>query len=238
MPHAEPRTTTRIAARKMTVGIERPRPLHEAVVDRLRDMILDGKVQIGERLHDANLAEVLGVSRTPIREAVKLLAAEGLVELLPGRGARVAPYSLESLIALVEVIAGLERHACELAAERMDPSGFDRIRRLHDLMAEHHRVNRRRDYSRLNHEIHVGLVALAGNAALEWTHAALIVRARRGRHNALESEARWVEAMAEHELIITALTERDGRRAGELMLHHDLHTRDVLRAQLEAGKTR
>lgn len=102
-------------------------------------------------------------------------------------------------------------------------------------MAEHHRVNRRRDYSRLNHDIHIGLVALAGNAALESTHAALLVRAGRGRHNALESEARWVEAMAEHELIIT---ERNGRRAGELMLHHDLHTRDVLRAQLETDKTR
>lgn len=229
---------TRMVARKLTAGIERPRPLHEAVVDRLRDMILDGDVEIGERLHDANLAEVLGVSRTPIREAVKLLATEGLVELLPGRGARVAPYSLESLIALVEVIAGLERHACELAAERMEQSGFDRILRLHDLMAEHHRVNRRRDYFRLNHEIHVGLVALAGNAALVSTHAALIVRARRGRHNALESEARWVEAMAEHEMIIAVLAARDGRRAGELMLHHDLHTRDVLRAQLQAGKRR
>ena len=229
--------TIRTPVRKTLVGIERPRPLHEAVVDRLRDMILDGEVEIGERLHDANLAEVLGVSRTPVREAVKLLATEGLVELLPGRGARVAPYSLDSLIALVEVIAGLERHACELAAERMAQSGFDRIRRLHDRMAEHHRANRRRDYSHLNHEIHVGLVALAGNAALESTHAALIVRARRGRHNALESEARWVEAMAEHEAIIAALAARDGPRAGDLMLHHDLHTRDVLRAQLRAEAT-
>jgi len=63
------------------------------VVDRLRDMILDNEFAVGERLHDANLAEALGVSRTPVRKAVKLLATEGLVDLLPGRGARVAAYS-------------------------------------------------------------------------------------------------------------------------------------------------
>jgi DNA-binding GntR family transcriptional regulator len=226
------RSATRRPVRKSTTRIERPRPLHEAVVDRLRDMILDGEFAVGERLHDAKLAEVLGVSRTPVREATKLLAGEGLVDLLPGRGARVAAFSLDGLIALVEVIAGLERHACELAAERMSAQDLAALQRLHDRMAEHHRTSQRREYSRLNHEIHVGLVALAGNEALSAMHAGLIARARRGRHHALESEARWHEAMAEHEAIMAALAARDGRQAGERMLLHDLHTRDVLRDQL------
>ena len=220
---------------KAPTEIARPRPLHEAVVDRVRDMILDGEIGIGERLHDANLAEVLGVSRTPVREAVKLLAREGLVDLFPGRGARVASYSIVDLIALVEVIAGLERHACELAAERMSDGDFAEIRRLHDQMAIHHSRSERRAYSHLNHEVHVGLVALAGNPMLTATHAGLIARARRGRHNALESEARWIEAMAEHEALMAALADRESARAGEIMLRHDLHTRDVLQRQLREG---
>ena len=218
-------------ARKTSVGLVRPRPLHEAVVDRLRDMVLDGDLAVGDRLHDANLAQLLGVSRTPIREAIKLLASEGVVDLLPGRGARVAAYSLDGLIALVEVIAGLERHACELAAERMTSRDFKRVQRLHAEMAAFHCENRRNEYSRLNHEIHVGLVALAGNETLAATHAGLIIRARRGRHSALESKERWIEAMAEHQMLMTALADRDGRRAGEIMFQHDLHTRDVLRKQ-------
>lgn len=217
------------AASPPPTGIARPRPLHEAVVDRLRDMVLDGDLAIGERLHDARLADMLGVSRTPIREALKLLAREGLVNLLPGRGARVSAYSLEDLIALIEVIAGLERYACELAAERMTEGDFATIQRMHDAMAACHRADQRHDYSRLNHDIHVGLVALAGNATLTATHAGLITRARRGRHDALESKERWVEAMAEHDQLMTALAQRDGKLAGDIMLRHDLHTRDVLR---------
>ena len=194
-------------------------------------MVLDGDLAVGERLHDANLADMLGVSRTPIREALKLLAREGLVDLLPGRGARVAAYSLEDLIALIEVIAGLERHACELAAERMTVRDFDTIQRMHDEMAACHSADQRHDYSRLNQDIHIGLVALAGNTTLTATHAGLITRARRGRHDALESKERWVEAMAEHNQLMTALAQRDGRLAGDIMLRHDLHTRDVLQDQ-------
>src|SRR5471030_1447902 len=75
---------------KTTAAIARPKPLHEAAIERLRDMIVEGDLAAGERLNDAKLAALLQVSRTPIREAIKLLANEGLVELLPGRGARVA----------------------------------------------------------------------------------------------------------------------------------------------------
>jgi DNA-binding GntR family transcriptional regulator len=221
-------------ARTPPSSIVRPRPLHEAVVDRLRDMVLDGDLAVGERLHDANLADMLGVSRTPVREALKLLAREGLVDLLPGRGARVAAYSLGDLIALIEVIAGLERYACELAAVRMNTRDFDALQLMHDEMAACHSADQRHEYSRLNQNIHIGLVALAGNTALTATHASLITRARRGRHDALESKERWMEAMAEHHQLMTALAKRDGTLAGEIMLRHDLHTRDVLQDRYAA----
>lgn len=219
---------------KRPLGIPRPRPLHEEVVDRLRDMIVEGELAAGARLHELDLAEALKVSRTPIREAVKLLATEGLVDLIPGRGARVAVLSGEMLQELLEVIAGIERHAAELAAERMSARDFDRLARLHQRMRAHHQAGERRHYFRLNHEIHLGVVAAARNAILATTHASLIAKARRGRHAALESQERWFEAMAEHELLMVALAERDGRRAGEILFQHDLRTAAVLRALLQA----
>lgn len=221
---------------KRPSAIERQKPLHEAVVERLRDMIVEGELAVGERLHDANLAETLKVSRTPIREAIKLLASEGLVDLLPGRGARVSAFSLESVSELFEVIAGLERHACELAAERMSARDLDKLQRMHERMAAYHRAGRRHEYFKLNHEMHLAIVAASKNAILQATHDSLILRARRGRYAALASHARWVEAMAEHEALMEALAKRDGRRAGEIMQEHDRHTAAAILDVLQDGE--
>lgn len=214
--------------------VVRQRPLHEAVVDRLRDMIIEGELRVGDRLHEFNLAETLKVSRTPVREAVKLLATEGLVELLPGRGARVAALSAQTISDLLEVIGGIERHACELAAERMTARDLAKLSRMHERMAGYHKAGNLHDYFKLNNEIHVAIVAAAKNVTLGETHAALLLKARRGRHTALESQARWAEAMAEHELLMQAFQERDGSKAGAIMLQHDLRTREVVRMILRA----
>ena len=187
------------AKRAVPTPISRPRPLHEAVVDRLRDMIIEGEIAVGERLHEINLAETLRVSRTPVREALKLLASEGLVDLLPGRGARVSGLSPDEVEALFEVISGLERLAAELAAVRMSTREFERLKRLHDKMAAHFQAGERHEYFSLNHEIHMGIVAASKNETLIATHAALMVKARRGRYTALASPERWREAMGEHE---------------------------------------
>ena len=155
------------------------------VADRLRDMIIEGDLAVGERLHAANLAAALAVSRTPIREAVKLLAAEGFVDLLPGRGARVAALSAKTIGELLETIAGIERHAAELAAERMSAREFDRLRRLHDKMAADYRAGDLRAYFKRNNAIHAAIVAAAktrcwrrrtppcccGRAAAVWRHS-------------------------------------------------------------------
>jgi DNA-binding GntR family transcriptional regulator len=210
--------------RRHVGAIVRPKPLHETVVERLRDMIVEGELASGERLHDSNLARILQVSRTPVREATKLLATEGLVDLLPGRGARVAELSIEDILDLFETIAGIERHACELAAERMSEGDLGKLQRAHKRMARHHAAGERQPYFKLNHEIHLAIVDASKNATLQAIHASLMSRARRARYAALASHARWIEAMGEHELIMAALMERDSRRAGEIMRQHDLGT--------------
>jgi DNA-binding GntR family transcriptional regulator len=218
------RDPRRTLSSSQAVAIERPKPLHETVVGRLRDMIVEGELASGDRLHDANLARVLQVSRTPIREATKLLAAEGLVDLLPGRGARVSELSAEDILDLFEAIAGVERHACELAAERLSERELHKLQKAHKRMARHHDAGERQPYFKLNHEIHLAIVDAAKNATLQAIHTSLMSRARRARYAALESQARWIEAMEEHEQIMAALAARDSRRAGDIMRQHDLGT--------------
>jgi DNA-binding GntR family transcriptional regulator len=211
-------------ARRDPRPIERPRALHAAVLDRLRDMIVEGDIAVGDRLHEIDLAAKLQVSRTPLREALKLLATEGLVELLPGRGARVSALTPEAVGELFEVISGLERLAGELAAARMSKRDFERLKRMHDRMAEHFAAKNRHDYFALNHEIHVAIVAAAKNANLAAVHASLMAKARRGRYAALASDDRWREAMGEHEALMAALADRDAQRAGEILSRHDQRT--------------
>jgi DNA-binding GntR family transcriptional regulator len=223
----------RLRARRPVAVIERAKPLHESVVERLRNMIVEEDLAAGERLHDANLAATLQVSRTPIREAIKLLATEGLVDLLPGRGARVSDFSIDDIKQLFEAIAGIERNACELAAVRMTDRDLEKLQRLHERMSRHHAAGERPPYFKLNHEIHLAIVAASNNAILQAIHASLMTRARRARYAALSSQGRWVEAMAEHERLMVALAGHDARRAGEIMQQHDLGTAHSIVASLE-----
>lgn len=116
MPKSVPGAKPPPVSQRPIAAIVRSCPLHVEVVDRLRDLIIEGEIQPGERLHEINLSETLNVSRTPLREALKLLASEGLVDLLPGRGARVSVLSADGAQGLFEVVSGLERLAAELAA--------------------------------------------------------------------------------------------------------------------------
>jgi len=219
--------TARVTRR--VLPIKRQRPLHQEAVDRLRDMIVEGDIAAGERLNEALLAERLQISRTPLREALKILANEGLVDLLPGRGARASALSAETVSELFEVIAGLERLAVELAAARMTTKELERLQRMHERMAVLHAAGDRRAYSDLNRAIHCAIVAGAKNRILQSSHQSLMIKARRGRFTALASQARWIEAMEEHNRLMAMLLARDSSGAGEILLHHDLRTAEVVR---------
>jgi len=230
-------------AEAVTFGAERGRgrrlhrqSLHTRTIDQLRDMIVEGELAPGARIVEAELCEQLGISRTPLREALKVLASEGLVELLPHRGARVTEVRPEEVGELFEVVAGLEGLAAELAAERMSERDLERLRDMHGRMARHHALRRRHDYFRLNHKMHQLIVALAGNSVLAATHEQLMVRARRSRYLAILSRERWDEAMAEHVELMAAFSARDATRAGALWRRHVARTGEVTQAALAAGE--
>jgi DNA-binding GntR family transcriptional regulator len=188
--------------------------------------------------HDVTewLRDLFEISRTPLREALKVLASEGLVELLPNRGARVARMTAREVVELFEVASGLECMAAELAAQRATEKELAELRRVHESMLRYYRAGRRSDYFRLNQRIHNSIIALAKNDVLTESHQGLMTRIRRARYQAIMSQERWDESVREHEELLAALEARDGPRAGTVLRAHVLETGEVVRPAAESDK--
>ncbi len=228
MPPTEAPTLNGNLSRRGRRSIER-RSLHRDVADQIRDMIVEGELPPGERVNEGALSEQFGISRTPLREALKVLASEGLVELRPNRGTRVSAITPEEVGELFEAVSGIERMAGELAALRMTERDIERLKALHERMERHYEAGERHEYFRLNQQIHNTIVSLAGNSVLEATHASLMVRVRRARYMAIQSPERWHESVQEHRAIMQALEARDSAVAGDLILNHVRRTGAVVK---------
>lgn len=205
-----------------TSQIERT-SLHEEVTHRLRDMIVSLRLRPGERIQELEVAQLLGVSRTPVREAIKVLTAEGLVELLPLRGAIVKAFSAKDARDMLEVIALLETHAGERACQA-DPARIDAILQMHQEMKVLFEARERLAYFALNQRIHEALIALADNDTLSMTHAMLSKRMRSLRYSGNSTPENWTAAMAEHEQMMVALAARDGQALSRIMGEHIRNT--------------
>ena len=128
--------------------------LHEQVAQRLRQMLVENRIPPGAKLNERELCEALNVSRTPLREAIKMLAAEGLVELVPNRGAIAVALTEADVVNTFEVMAGLESQSGELAAQRITDEELAEIRAMHfEMMAAYTRRDLSVYYS-LNARIH------------------------------------------------------------------------------------
>jgi DNA-binding GntR family transcriptional regulator len=202
--------------------------LHERAAARMRAMIIRGELVPGSLMQETRLSAALGVSRTPLREAMKLLAAEGLVELRPNRSPRIADIELDRVFELFEALAGIERLAAELAAQRATDRDLQRLRLLQTRMEKHHRDGRLDDYFAINGEIHGLIVRAARNAPLREAHETLLSRAERARYLALGAERRWNNSVEEHAAILAALETRDGETAGRLLSAHVQRTGTAL----------
>ena len=198
-------------------------PLHEEVTNRLRDMIVSLRLPPGERIQEMEVAQLLGVSRTPVREAIKVLTAEGLVELLPLRGAIVKAFSGKDARDMLEVIALLETYAGERACQA-DPARIDAILQMHQEMKRLFEARQRLAYFALNQRIHEALIALADNDTLSMTHATLSKRMRSLRYSGNSTPENWTAAMAEHEQMMVALAARDGQALSRIMGEHIRNT--------------
>jgi DNA-binding GntR family transcriptional regulator len=199
------------------------RPLHEQAIDRLRDLIVQGDLAPGERLNERLLSERLGISRTPLREAIKLLASEGLVRLLPHRGAQVAPIEARRLSEMLQVMGAMEALAGELACRHADAKAIAEIRALHEDMVARHARGDLAGYFRQNQAIHLKIVQASGNSVLAATYQQMNANVLRARYMANLSSERWDEAVREHERILAALEARNAPQLTKLLREHLAH---------------
>lgn len=214
---------------------DRPRPssnLHGELLVALRDYIVEGNLADGARVPERDLCERFGISRTPLREALKVLASEGLIDLLPNRGARIRPLRPHDIRELFDVMGGLEALAGRLACEKVEEAEIQEIERLHYEMYGYYLRRDLHGYFRCNQAIHLAIVAAARNATLDETYRTLSARLRRTRYaaNLDQHRDRWGQAMREHEEMLDALRKRDGRELSDILF---LHLRNKQMAALD-----
>lgn len=208
------------------------RSLATELTGRLRDMIVEGTLKAGDKISEPDLCDLFGVSRTPLREALKVLAAEGLVDLTPNRGARVARIAPEAVEELFPIMGMLEALAGELACARMTADDLARLESLHAEMVGHWRRGEWVPYSRLNRQIHEEIFRIAGNTSLAQLYQTLMVRIHAVRFVARKTPERWAEAIEDHERMMAALRARDGAALSALMREHLRHKADVVHEAL------
>lgn len=214
----------------------RRRSLHEEVADCVRTMIIEGELKEGQRIHEPELCQQLDISRTPLREALKVLHSEGLVTIEPNRGAWVATITPEEIREHFEIISSLERRAAELTAVKATESDLARLSKLQDKLERHYQAQERNEYFETNQHIHRLIIELAGNDTLTQLHHQLMNRVSRGRYLAIGMQHRWEESVEEHRALLDALREHNAELAGRILAEHVLHTGGTLAKELEDTK--
>jgi DNA-binding GntR family transcriptional regulator len=194
--------------------------LHESVTHALRKMIVEGVLAPGARLNERDLCAALGVSRTPLREALKVLAAEGLIDHQPNRGAIVAVMTEDDIRDTFDLLGCLESFAGELACAKITVAELNELKALHYSMLACHSRGDLPGYYEFNRMIHDRINLLAGNGMLRQTYLALNRRVQALRFRSNHDAQKWARAVAEHGQMIAALEARDGARMARLMRQH------------------
>ena len=203
--------------------------LHDQVANEIRDLIIEGYLKPGSRIDEAHLIPQLGVSRTPFREALRTLAAEGLVQIRPSKGTIVCKLTPEDVYSMLEVLAHLEKLGGQLACQRASDEEIKALLSLHNEMMALYKKRDRLPYFKLNQEFHSRVADLSGNKTLKEMQMLIQARLKRIRFIGNREEGNWSDAVAEHEEMAAALKARDGDKLGDILARHLMNTWDRVR---------
>jgi DNA-binding GntR family transcriptional regulator len=195
-----------------------PRALYQEVAELLRERIFSHELAPGSWIDELKLAEEYGISRTPLREALKVLATEGLVTMKVRRGAYVTEVSDTDLSDVYHLLALLESDAAGVVAEKATPAQLKELQDLHHEL-EKSAGNRERFFE-INEAFHMRLLEVANNRWRNQMVADLRKVMKLNRHNSLLKSGRIEESLAEHEAIMAALAARDAAASAQRMREH------------------
>ena len=202
------------------------------LVERIRELVIEGDLEPGAKVPERILCERFNVSRTPLREALKTLASEGWLEILPHKGARVTRLSEEDVDQMFPIMGALEALSGELACANLSEEQFAEIRALHYQMVLHYTRRELAPYFQINQLIHEKILAAAANPLLVQMYQTLSGRIRRARYVANMSEDRWAQAIEEHEEMLSALASRDGQSLANVLRRHLSNKCETVKAHL------
>nr|WP_310463241.1 GntR family transcriptional regulator [Sphaerotilus sp.] len=195
-----------------------PRALYQEVAERLRERIFNRELEPGSWIDEQKLTAELGISRTPLREALKVLAVEGLVTMKVRRGAYVTEMSTHDVQQVYHLLALLESDAAGDVARNASPEELAQLRALHDRLERE--VHQREFFFATNEAFHVQLMTIAGNRWRQQIVADLRKVMKLNRHHSLFKQGRPEESLNEHRAMMYALERRDGALATRLMRAH------------------
>jgi DNA-binding GntR family transcriptional regulator len=203
-------------------------PIHEQILPHIRRDIVEGRWAPGERLPEPLLCKDFGVSRTPLRDALKILESEGLVELVPHVGAVVTDPGVPDVAEKMEVLAAMEQLAAERVAATRPPAALAAIRRLHAGMKKAAAAQDAATYYRLNDEFHRTIVVGSGNKTLMEMHERIMWHVHRARHRANEYERLSEDASEHHDRIVRHLLAGDAVAVARAIREHLLDVSDTI----------
>lgn len=218
-------------------GMQR-RSLHLELAEAMQEMIVTGQLPPGSKVPEKQLCESFGVSRTPLREALKVLAAERLVILEPHRGAWVSKITVADLEEVFPVMGAFEALAGELACRSITDEEIAEVRRLHERMIACYEQRDLQGYFEANQKIHEAILVAARNETLIAQYRALATQVRRARFIANMTQERWKQATEEHEEIMACLEARDGERLARVLQRHLQNKLETVRTWLKANEPR
>jgi len=194
--------------------------LHIQIADRLREMIMTGEFKEGDKINENELCSAMGISKTPLREALRVLSAEGLISLVPNRGSFVTKPTIQEIQEMFEVMSVLEGVCAKAAAERMGPQDLTRLEKLHEGLEKEFRRRHQQNYIRLNNRYHSFIQELAGNRTLNQIVDGLRKKILLYRFQSLNLKGRFEDSIREHRELLAAFRDRNPELAEQLMKKH------------------
>jgi DNA-binding GntR family transcriptional regulator len=198
----------------------RAKTLHQEVAEQIREMIRKGTLVRGQKIDEKVLCEAMGVSRTPVRESLRILHSEGLIDLIPHKGAYVSQPRIEEIKDMFEVMSVLEGMCARVATQKMKEKDFRKIEALHKKLEWHYQNRNHEAYLDVNNDLHVCIQQLAGNKALLEVINALRGKISLYRHRQLYHKDRFDRSMQEHRDVLEAFRKRNSDVAESIMKNH------------------
>ncbi len=194
--------------------------LHEEIADNLREMIMSGELREGDKIKENVLCDMMGISKTPLREALRVLSAEGLIRLVPNRGSYVTTPTFEEIKEMFDVMRVLEGVCARTAVEKMRNRDLSKLEKLHQKLEENFRRKDQKEYIHQNNLYHAFVQELAGNKTLNQIVNGLRQKILLYRFQSLNLPGRFEQSIQEHRSLLAAFRDKDPKKAEMLMKSH------------------